>query len=53
LIHQLTFPAAFAERVRLLHLPLEQGLQHPSMWISYAPVSAGRRARVTGLCICM
>src|SRR5947199_282295 len=38
LIHQPTFPAAFAERVRLLHLPLEQGLQRPSMWISYAPV---------------
>jgi DNA-binding NarL/FixJ family response regulator len=38
LIHQPTFPAAFAERVRLLHLPLEQGLQGPSMWISYAPV---------------
>ena len=38
LIHRPTFPAAFAERVRLLHLPLEQGLQRPSMWISYAPV---------------
>src|SRR2546421_173641 len=38
LIHRPTFPAAFAERVRLLHVPREQGLHRPSMWISYAPV---------------
>jgi hypothetical protein len=38
LLHRPTFPAAFTERVRLLHVPLEQGLHRPSMWISYAPV---------------
>ena len=31
LIHRPAFPAAFAERVRLLHVPLEQGLHRPSM----------------------
>jgi hypothetical protein len=38
LLHRPTFPAAFTERVRLLHVPLKQGLHRPSMWISYAPV---------------
>jgi predicted GH43/DUF377 family glycosyl hydrolase len=38
LIHRPSFPAAVAERGRLLHVPLEQSLQRPSMWISYAPV---------------
>jgi predicted GH43/DUF377 family glycosyl hydrolase len=36
LIHRPAFSAAVAERVRLVHEPLKQGLQRPSMWISYA-----------------
>jgi predicted GH43/DUF377 family glycosyl hydrolase len=38
LIHRPTFPAAVAERLRLLPVPRAQGLHRPSMWISYAPV---------------